>query len=1465
VPIIADKNNHQCPANGTNPISTAFGNKLQSETDFSLPGSFGIRFDRYYSSAHDPYSKQALWKPTSLGEQWRSSFDRRIDFVQTPSVSTAYVVRPDGDRFYFNQVGTTSSFVADPDVTYSLTGSPSYGWSLTTPEDDVEVYDTDGKIIALTNRDGRSLYYYYNTQNQLVSVQDDKERVVTLSYQSYDPTALCEVQPTAGLLKSITLPDGSQYQYGYSVVTSGLVCPDPSDAKAYLTSVTYPDPSGNKTRTYVYGEGTSRSQHWLTGIVDENQSRFATWQYDTSGRAWLSVHGDVNSTTDRVELVFNGDINSDPTATTTTKLWVDSANNKIAQRTYSFDTKLGVVRMATLDVPCDGCGGGKASANTYDAAGYRVSSTDFNGKVTKTQYDETLGVEVRRDEGIADPNSSQFTRRTETDWNFAGLHVPTERRIFSSSGAKESQTDWVYNDRGQALARCEIDPTDSSGYACSNSIAPPIGSKVRRWTYTYCEDGDGLKYCPIAGLLFSVDGPRTDVADTTAYLYYGATDESGCATSGGTCHHIGDIWKVLKAGQISVIYISYDKNGRPTRTQDANGVYTDMTYHPRGWLLTRTVRANSNGTPNASLDATTKFDYDSVGNVTKVTQPDQSFVSYTYDGAHRLTDVADILNNKIHYTLDDVGNRKDEKTYDPNGSLQRELTRQYNQLNHLTAILNSASATVMSYSNPSDSPPQGVTYTDGYDGNGNAIYSLDGASTPVGTYRTFDPLNRLATILQDHAGSGATHDTATQYTYDARDNLRSVMDPDHLVTNYTYDGLNNLSSLDSPDTGHADYTYDAAGNRKTLKDARLRVTNYSYDSLNRLVGITYPTSSLNVTYAYDQTAAGCYNIGRLTSITDSSGSTVYCYDQRGNVLRKTQNTKIYSNNNGTVGSTIYSLVTSYTYTLADQLSSITYPSNDVITFDRDAAGRVKTVKWGSTNIINSISYYPFGPLSTITFANGRSLTKTYDRDYVIDQVTSSSSTGLTIDAGVDAMGNLKSASSSVGASPVTAQYVYDPLYRLTDVQDGTGGSLESFTYYPTGDRHTVTRQGAGTQTYAYAPATHRLSDVAGVARAYDSNGNLTLLNSRTATYDDRNRLAGWGLNASGGIDVGTIATTYNYNGRGERVVKEDGTTSPASITPTAYTYNEGGQLLGEYKVTVSGSPSGVVTVQSSTNYVYVDGTPVAALVKGATGAPTLYYVETDQLNTPRQVILPGATTASDTPVWKWDYFANNSAFGENAPSLASVTFNLRFPGQYFDAETGLNYNYFRDYESSTGRYSESDPIGLGGGPNTYAYAANSPLIYVDPSGTLHWTGKVVWSKVTFGVPKLDKLSLGYHERASLSLKSECRNGHCYKVGLHASNWKFGLGYGGFDVSELIGDVELDDPSEEFSDQSAARLTGLMRLSTPGGVGGANGHIRAGDGRGHFSAYGVHVPSVDFQGDGELEAFSRTPELCDGCR
>ena len=201
----------------------------------------------------------------------------------------------------------------------------------------------------------------------------------------------------------------------------------------------------------------------------------------------------------------------------------------------------------------------------------------------------------------------------------------------------------------------------------------------------------------------------------------------------------------------------------------------------------------------------------------------------------------------------------------------------------------------------------------------------------------------------------------------------------------------------------------------------------------------------------------------------------------------------------------------------------------------------------------------------------------------------------------------------------------------------------------------------------------------------DANGNTTALQANGWTY-------GLGYNDANRLTVvqrnGATLATYGINGMGERVLK-----TLHGGGQQLYAYDEGGKLLYS-------APG------PRRDYVWVGNTLVATLDGNAN---TVYYVHTDQLGTPRAV-----TKTDGTPVWAWPYTRN--PFGEAPASGNGYSLNLRFPGQYHDAETGLNYNYYRDYEPGTGRYIQSDPIGLNGGVSSYAYAMGTPLIFADPVG-----------------------------------------------------------------------------------------------------------------------------------------------------
>jgi RHS repeat-associated protein len=303
----------------------------------------------------------------------------------------------------------------------------------------------------------------------------------------------------------------------------------------------------------------------------------------------------------------------------------------------------------------------------------------------------------------------------------------------------------------------------------------------------------------------------------------------------------------------------------------------------------------------------------------------------------------------------------------------------------------------------------------------------------------------------------------------------------------------------------------------------------------------------------------------------------------------------------------------------------------------------------------------------------------------------------------DVMGNIIEARDSLGAATPTREYAYDALYRLTRVEDGTGALMEDYAYTKTGDRTLKQLGNQAPQVYAYLAGTHHLASIDGTGRYYDANGNtLSTGNGVQFSYDDRNRRAMTSIPmaqansaTAGGIAAPSVAdeTVYRYNGRGERIE----TDFTLLLDIYSYAFDESGHHLGEYK-------GGVGT--NGEEIIYLDDVPVAMI-----SGKAIRYLETDHLGTPRL-----AASSTDNAVqWHWDFFAD--AFGGNTPTTppGGISLSLRYPGQFAEVG-GVNYNYFRDYEAGTGRYIESDPIGLEGGISTYSYGINNAVLYFDAYG-----------------------------------------------------------------------------------------------------------------------------------------------------
>lgn len=852
-------------------------------------------------------------------------------------------------------------------------------------------------------------------------------------------------------------------------------------------------------------------------------------------------------------------------------------------RTFRMSSAGGVYRVTSISGgPCAACG--SFATRAYDANGNVSSTRDFNGIRTEYAYDLARNLETRRIEAADTPNA----RIIRTKWHET-LRLPV-------SIAEPGRTvAFTYDAVGNALTRTVSDTT----------VTPYV---KRKWKYSYNTVGQLLKE----------EGPRTDVADVTVYTYY------QCNT-GGAC---GQLHTVTNALGHTTTYESYNAHGQPLSIRDANSVMTTLAYDLRQRLTSQRVAGE-----------TTRYTYWPAGMLRKVTLPDGSYIEYTYDKAHRLTQIADGAGNRVVYGLDAMGNRTAERAYDPASVLAWTRSRVFNSLNQLSKQVGVAGT-----------PEATTLYT--YDANGNET----AVNAPFGrnVARQFDELNRVRQITDP--GSGVT-----RFAHDARDNLVSVTDPRNLVTSYGYNGFGELISQTSPDTGTTTHAYDAVGNLESRTDARGVTGTYRYDALNRLTTLVYPGHA--VAFTYD---AGTNGVGRLTRASDASQTLSWSYDSLGRVTRKIQ----------TVGGTARTV--SYTYS-GGRLSSIVTPSGQTVQYGY-AQGRIASLAVNGTPLLSGVRYQPFGPVNRWTWGNGTSTVRTYSQDMLVTRLESA---GERHDLYYDGASRLTGVDDP---SDPSQSWAYFRDRRDWLVGANGAGHLFSLELDANGNRQSHSDYGTPRFTNALnvSPTSNRLLDISGTrsnAYGYDVSGSVTAE-----------------ANPSRPVSLtGATTTRHTYNALSQRVAKA------AGAAMTQFVYDESGHLLGEY------TGSGALIQET----VWMDDIPVATLRPRAGTGVDIYYVHTNVLNAPRKVTRP----ADNSVMWHW----NASPFGENRPeenpqSAGAFSYHLRFPGQYYDAESGLHYNGFRYYDPATGRYISSDPIGLNGGLNTYAYALNDPASNTDPTG-----------------------------------------------------------------------------------------------------------------------------------------------------
>jgi RHS repeat-associated protein len=551
-----------------------------------------------------------------------------------------------------------------------------------------------------------------------------------------------------------------------------------------------------------------------------------------------------------------------------------------------------------------------------------------------------------------------------------------------------------------------------------------------------------------------------------------------------------------------------------------------------------------------------------------------------------------------------------------------------------------------------------------YDANGNELTKKDPNQNLV--KNDFDALDRLTQITDPDNNPVA-------FTYDPQDNLVEVSDPRQLKTNYGYNGFDELTKLTSPDTGVTDYSYDASGNLRTRKDARNITETYQYDADNRIQQISYPAMTganpqpaETLSFTYDEAAGGAGAKGRLTTATDGTATTKYQYDAHGRVINKAQ----------TIGSV--TKTQTMRYKANGQLDEHTLPSGAIVKYSYRADGRVLTISVNGTEIVRDIEYFAFGEPKS--WKLGPTGTDKYQRVFDLNGRIKEHTVGSATRAiGFDPGSRITSVSDGAASANQWA-YSYDKLDRLkTAANSATAGATANsnlaWTFDATGNRLSEARgTPAISTTYAIDSVSNKLTQVGAVNRSYDSVGNTVAVGTDQSVYSSRNRLVR--------ATKAGITAEYGYNAFGERVRKTVGATT------SQFVYDDNGHVLGEYDAAGS----------LVSEYVWLADVPVAVIRPSTStqggitaGTTKVYLIQPDHLDTPRVIV-----NAANQMVWRWDSapFGDTNANEQPTASLASFQFNLRFPGQQFDAETGSHYNYFRDYEAATGRYLQSDPIGL---------------------------------------------------------------------------------------------------------------------------------------------------------------------------
>ena len=1218
-----------------NPADAASGKKINS---ISLHDAHigPLRLSLNYQSDRKSLITSDTYTGTSSTRLWFPILDSGLSTDAKSDPSSVFVQRHNGAMVLFNHDGSTEKWVGESDEQASLFQHPSQPdeWLLVSADGLVETFGPKGRLLDVRNSNGRHAHIHYADEAGMLT---PAAIAAGCSESTKMPNKLACITDESG--RRVELEYGARHEIVRIVLADGGGISLIHDNEGRLDSLA--DTSGTVWKRFHYAESAyigGASYYYprlLTGISDVdaagNETRYATYKYDASGRAISTGHaGGADLHTLDYTQPYQQTKVTDPLGT---------------ERTLNFTTIHGVVKLTSQSQPAGAGCNASTAALTYDANGNIATRTSFDGTVTTYTHDLTRNLETRRVEASGTADARTISTEWHPDWH-----------LRSAQAEPKLITRWIYNGQPDPVSggTASCAPSDAEviegmpiAVVCKKVEQPTVdyngtagfgatlNGPARVWSYTYNRYGKVL----------TADGPRTDVADLWAYEYYAA--DATCPGAGeGTGMDKGCRSELLRATDPTGLvtdYLKYNAHGQLLQMRAPNGVVTAYAYDLRQRLTAQEVGG-----------LLTSFDYDPRGLLERLTLPDGTAIDYTYDAAHRLTDITQAATGeRIHYTLDAAGNRTAETVFDATGTAVRSLARNFDALGRLWKEVRSVNGQAA----------ETVYLHDAED-------RLTHATDPL-THTNQWQYNRLGQLKAEI--DALNHTTAL--TPDAAGNTTAVQAANGATTQFVVNGLGEVAQESSPDRGTTTYQYNAAGHPTERTDARGMRSLTSYDAAGRPVLQRHlwadGTETSRITTTWDSAPNGA---GQIASLAGPDATLDWAYDGLGRVSAHTQ----------TLGTVALTLSTAYD---ADgRLQSLTYPSGRVLQLAYDSTGRVSSLAFTPYQIASNIAYHPFGDIKAITLLNGivhhrGQDTNAWPQAYTLGE----QALGFIYDLA----GRITSLGNGTGSS-LDQSFGYDAADRLTSY---TGyPALRAYTYDANANRTSETL-GAMITSITHVAGSNRIHKVGTQAMAFDAAGNLTSYAGKAFAHGADGRLR------SSTTSAGTV--TYQYDGLGRRVSKS----GPATLVPggfVRYVYDTAHHLVGEYQA--NGSPI--------KEYVWLGDLPVAVIETNTDSTTTAYAIETDHLGTPRLL-----TDATRAPRWRWTSPPFGEVLPEDNPSgLGAVTFNLRFPGQYYDRETGLHYNFNRYYDPERGRYDQSDPIGLAGGWNTYGYVNSNPLMFVDPLG-----------------------------------------------------------------------------------------------------------------------------------------------------